>query len=76
MSTTQGFYAIPSIGEKVREHGRYSYDDPIGERVRAMPGEALDDIPNDEPRVTVRWERDGKIWRERRYVGDLVVVVS
>jgi len=64
-------YVIPAVGERVRLADQP--DGPRGERVRAVPGEALDDSPRDEPRVTVRWEQDGRIWRERRYVDDLII---
>src|SRR3954469_25579554 len=66
------------VGTRVREVDADPDDSPLGEVVRAAPGEALDDIPGDERRVTVRWEEETffrhDIWRQRRYVGDLVVV--
>lgn len=67
--------AIP-MGARVRLRDDVDDDGPVGERVRAAPGEALDDRPGDEPRVTIRWEQDGRIWRERRYVDDLVEAES
>jgi hypothetical protein len=68
------------VGTRVREVDADPDDSPLGEVVRAAPGEALDDIPGDERRVTVRWEEETffrhDIWRQRRYVGDLVVVTD
>jgi hypothetical protein len=74
-TTTLGGLMIP-VGTKVHLQGYDSADDSIGERVRAVPGEALDDISGDEPRVTIRWWNSDEsrcLGRTREYVGSLVI---
>lgn len=60
------------VGDRVQLDGYTDTDDPTGERVKAVPGEALDEIPGDVPRVSVRWEQNAHIWRTREYVDSLV----
>jgi hypothetical protein len=62
------------IGARVREVGDAEDDAPIGECVRARPGAAGDDRPRDEKRVSIRWEQGRRVWTQRHYVSDLVIV--